>query len=155
MFILNVVAAILIKPWILNLLGLILNFSAATFQIFKLNWNRFGNRVYSATCWSFRNTAVLRSSLQEQRASQPGVCENAMLLERGIHLAWVVVDITLDLASESLRQRRQWLWWCRSPSLTSVALPFPWMALPNTLISSSWRYVLWDLPYILQMGKCF
>lgn len=70
---------------------------------------------------------------------QPGVCENAMLLERGIHLAWVVVEITLDLASESLRQKGHWLWGCRTPSFTSMALPFPWMALSNTLISSSRR----------------
>lgn len=52
-------------------------FQPLTFQITKVT-SRFGNRVDSATCWSFRNTATLRSLAQIQGALARGF-ENALL----------------------------------------------------------------------------
>lgn len=152
LFILNIVAAILIKSWLLTLFGLILNFSAVTFQTFKHRWKRFGNRVYSATCWSFGNTAALRNSLQELQASARGLWKCYAVRERnspglggggnntgsGFRKPEAEGTLAVGVQESQFYQHG-------SPLSLDGSIQHLNFLLPSC----------WDLPYILQMGKCF
>lgn len=144
------------KSWILNLLAIILNVFS---RYFSNNWNitgiDLGTGFTPATCWSFKNTAALRTSPQVSQNLRPGLWKRHAVRERNSP----GLDGGGNSTGSGIRkpgQRGWWRWSCRCPTWTSSSMasclrlpPSPqWLpsslrtAVPDTLIFSSLGQVL-------------